>query len=134
MLNSFPEFLKAIESSPSIRIFFQVFTKTPELPEVDKHFSRIHRSLTKFLKLQIFFQVFTYTPVLPEIAKHFLEFLEAIQSPKSFRIFFQVFTNITVLPGVAKHFSRICRNHKKSPNLHNIFSSVYKHSSTSRSY
>ena len=59
LLNIFQEFLQAIESSPGFRIFFQVFTNTPGLPEVTEHVSRISTSPNKSPRLQnIFWNVY----------------------------------------------------------------------------
>ena len=66
-----------------------------------------------------------------KLANIFLEFIEALQNPQSFRIFFQFLTKTLALPEVVQHFSRISRCPTKSPKLQNIFSSIYKHSSTS---
>ena len=51
LVNIFLEFLQVLKNPPSFRIFFQVFTNTPGLPEVGEHFSRISTSPRKYPKL-----------------------------------------------------------------------------------
>ena len=60
VLNICLEFLQAIESPQSFRIYFYEFSNIPELPEGPKYFSGIFTSLKKSPKIQnIFFYEFT---------------------------------------------------------------------------
>ena len=142
LLNIFLEFQKTLQSPQSFRLFFQVFTNTPVLPEIAKHISRMSVKLVDIFvwllikalqspqSFRIFFQVITNNPVLPDVAEHFSRISRSHTKPPKLQNIFQVFTNTPVLPEIAKHFSRISTSHIKSPKLQNIVSSIYKHSST----
>ena len=143
VLSIFLEFLQAMKSPQSFRIFFYDFTNTQDFQKVLIIFQEFLQAIKCPQSFRISFYEFTNTPGFPEGAKYFsrisrifslnletlqdflkmlsifLEFLQAIKSPLGLKI--QAFTNIPGLPEGAKNFSRISTCHKNPQSLKIIF-------------